>query len=340
MRVGVIGTGAISYKHALAYKNIGFPITACTNRTADVGRIFAEATGAEFVDSVESLCRRHDVDFVDVCTSPSYRLQAVELCASAGKHVIVQKPMAIDLESAQQMIDTAKAGRIQLAVMSSSRFLDSISFLRKAILADRLGKILQADAYIKWYRPAEYYNRPHKGTWNGEGGGALINQGIHCADLLLYLAGAVTEVFGFWQIGSTHSIESEDSISAVLRYASGATGVIQASTSIWPGYAERLEISGTKGTAMVTGGSLTTWDVLNDAGEDAPITSTGSSGASDPMAISVLPFERQFLDFAVACDTGTGPLCSGDDGYRALQLVTRIYDSCRQGSSIRIESRL
>ena len=107
--------------------------------------------------------------------------------------------------------------------------------------------------------------------------------------MLLYLAGAVSEVFGFWQIGSTHSIESEDSISAVLRYASGATGVIQASTSIWPGYAERLEVSGTKGTAIVTGGSLTTWDVLDDAGEDAPITSTGCSGASDPMAISVLP---------------------------------------------------
>ena len=178
MRVGVIGTGAISYKHALAYKNIGFHITACTNRTADAGRRFAETTGAEFVDSAESLCRRPDVDFVDVCTSPIYRLQAVALCASAGKHVIVQKPIAIDLESAQRMIDIAKAGRIQLGVMSSSRFLDSISFLRKAILADRLGKILQADAYVKWYRPAEYYNRPHKGTWKGEGGGALSTKGF------------------------------------------------------------------------------------------------------------------------------------------------------------------
>jgi predicted dehydrogenase len=153
----MVGAGAISYKHALAYKNIGFEITVCTNRTAATGRRFAEEIGAEFVDSVETLCQDPRVEYVDVCTLPSYRLPVVELCAANKKHVIVQKPMAIDLETAQHMIDAARAAHIQLGVMSAFRFLDSILFLKNAIDSGRLGKILQADAYVKWYRPAEYY---------------------------------------------------------------------------------------------------------------------------------------------------------------------------------------
>lgn len=139
-----------------------------------------------------------------------------------------------------------------------------------------------------------------------------------------------------WQIGSIHAIESEDSVSALLRYASGAIGVIEASTAAWPGYPDRLEITGTKGTVIVTGGNLTAWDIQDDAGADAPIASIGVSGASDPMAISVLPLERQFVDFATACRTGRRPCCSGEDGYKALQLVKAIYDSCMSGSPSRL----
>lgn len=336
MRVGVIGTGAISQKHALAYKNIGFEIAVCTNRTRESGQKFAAATGAEFVESVGDLCRHPRVDCVDVCTMPNFRLPIVELCAENRKHVLMQKPMAIDLDVARRMIQTCREAGIQLGVVSQHRFDDSILFLKKAIADGRLGRILEADAYGKWYRSAEYYSRPIKGSWAGEGGGALINQGIHQLDLLLYLIGAVEEVFAYWQLGGLHRIESEDSVSALLRYASGATGVVQASTSLWPGYPERLEISGTRGTAIVTGDKLTTWDGMGDSGEPAPIAQPGASGSSDPMAISVLPFERQFLDFAKACSTGRPPACSGVDGFRALQLVQGIYDSCREGRKVRI----
>ncbi len=184
--------------------------------------------------------------------------------------MLVQKPMAVDLETAAHMIAVARNAGIQLGVVSQHRFDDSILFLKRALAAGRLGRILEADAYVKWYRTAEYYARPVKGSWAGEGGGALISQAIHQVDVLLHLMGAVDEVFGYWQLGGTHAIESEDPVCAVLRYASGATGVIQASTSLWPGYPERIEIHGTKGTAIVTGDQLTTWDVQGDAGETAP----------------------------------------------------------------------
>jgi predicted dehydrogenase len=337
VRVGIIGTGAISQKHAQAYRNIGFTITACTNRTAATGLKFAEATGAEFVPTVEELCLHPEVDFVDVCTMPDFRLPIVELCAVSHKHVLLQKPMAVDMAIARRMIRIAREAGIQLGVVSQHRFDDSILFLRQALVEGRLGRILQADAYVKWYRTPGYYSRPIKGSWAGEGGGALMNQGIHQVDLLLNLIGPVVEVFAFWQAPGLHNIESEDSVSALLHYANGATGVIQAATSLWPGYPERLEISGTNGTAIVTGDKLTAWDVLEDSGSPAPLAQQGASGASDPMAISVVPFERQFLDFAHACTTGQPPACSGADGARALQLVTSIYDSCREARPVSLE---
>jgi UDP-N-acetyl-2-amino-2-deoxyglucuronate dehydrogenase len=336
VRVGMIGTGAISWKHAEAYRNIGYEITACTDINEASGRKFAEATGAEFVGTCEELCRHPRVDYVDVCTFPDFRLQPLEMCAKTKKHVLVQKPIATDLKTAGKMIEIAQRAGIQLGVVSQHRFDDSTQFLKKAIQNGRLGKIIQADAYVKWYRSNEYYSRPIKGSWASEGGGALINQAIHQVDLLLHLIGAVDEVFGYWQLGALHKIESEDVISALLRFSSGATGLIQASTALLPGYPERLEIHGTKGTAIVTGDKLTTWDVQCDGGDPAPLASQVASGASDPMAISLVPFERQLQDFGVACRQGQRPLVSGEDGYRALQLVVRIYESCREGRKVTI----
>jgi len=156
--------------------------------------------------------------------------------------------------------------------------------------------------------------------------------------MLLYLVGGVSELFAYWQLGALHKIESEDVISALLRYESGATGVIQASTAFWPGHTERLEINGTKGTAVVSGDKLTTWDVQEDAGEPAPLERDVASGASDPMAISLAPFERQFQDFGEAIRTGRKPLSSGMDGYRAMQVVISAYSSCRLGQKVTLKT--
>lgn len=338
MRVGIIGTGAISHKHAQAYRNIGFELTVCTDISPEYGKKFAEQHGCEFVPTYEELCRHPKVDYVDVCTFPDFRLQPLNACAEAGKHIQVQKPIATDLETAREMIDNARKAGILLGVVSQHRFDDSIQFLKRAIPEGRLGKILQADAYVKWYRSPAYYSRPIKGSWAIEGGGALINQAIHQVDMLLYLVGNVAEVYGNWQLGALHKIESEDVVNALLRYATGATGVIQASTAFWPGYTERVEINGTKGTAVISGDKLTTWDVLEDAGPPAPVERDVASGASDPMAISLAPFERQFRDFGEAIEQGRKPLSSGEDGYRALQVVISVYNSCRRGEKITLNA--
>jgi predicted dehydrogenase len=276
------------------------------------------------------------VDYVDVCTFPDFRLQPVEICAESKKHIQVQKPISTNLETAKKMIDTAARAGITLGVVSQHRFDDSSLFLTKALGAGRLGKILQADAYVKWYRSPQYYSRPIKGSWEVEGGGALINQAVHQVDVLLWLVGPVREVYGLWQLGSLHKIQSEDVVTAMFRYANGAQGVIQASTAFWPGYSERIEIHGTKGTAVLTGDKLTKWDVQDDSGDPAPVESEVASGASDPMAIPTLPLERQFLDFGNAISAGRPPSITGEDGYRALEFVLSVYRSCREGRKVAI----
>ncbi len=334
MRVGIIGTGAIAHKHLQAYRNIGYEVTICSDEHAAFGRAFADRYGIRFVERWQKVCTSGDVDFVDVCTFPNFRLAAVELCADSKNHVQVQKPMAIDLAAARKMIDVAREADIRLGVVSQHRFDDATLFLKPAIAAGRLGKILQADAYVKWWRSGEYYSRPIKGSWEVEGGGALINQAIHQIDILLWLCGPVRHVHGEWELAAAHRIESEDVISALVRYDSGAIGVIQAATAIKPGYPERVEIHGTKGSAIITGDKLTTWDVEGDS--DAPVDSNTATGASDPMAISLAPFERQFLDFGNAIREHRNPVVSGEEGYRALELVQAIYQSCREGRKVTI----
>jgi UDP-N-acetyl-2-amino-2-deoxyglucuronate dehydrogenase len=334
MKVGLIGTGAISHKHAQVYKNIGFQVTVCTDVNAVFGEKFAQQYGCEFVPTYEELCAHPNVDYVDVCTFPDFRLQPLRVCAQHGKHIQVQKPISVDVATAREMIRVAREAGIVLGCVSQHRFDDSSLFLIKAIADGRLGKLLEIDCYVKWFRSAEYYSRPIKGSWAVEGGGALINQAVHQIDILQWLGGPIKHVTGEWQLGALHKIESEDIINALLRFESGMTGVVQASTAFWPGYSERVEIHGTKGTAIITGDKLTKWDVQDDHGEPAPVASEVESGASDPMAIPLAPFERQFLDFADAIKNKRKPKVGGEEGLAALEIVDAIYRSCRTGEKV------
>jgi UDP-N-acetyl-2-amino-2-deoxyglucuronate dehydrogenase len=336
LRIGIVGTGAIAHLHARAYRNIGYKVTACTDINADAAERFSAQHDVPVEATAASLAARADVDVVDICTLPGVRIEIVRLAAEHRKAIQVQKPIATTVDVAQAMVDAARQAGVVLGIVSQHRFDESSQFLHRAIAAGRLGRLLQCDAYVKWYRSAEYYSRPVKGSWTGEGGGALINQAIHQVDLLHWFAGDVASVQATWQLGALHKIESEDVVSAIVRYANGATGVIQASTAFWPGASERLELHGTKGTAIITGDRLTTWSVQNDAGDVPPLSSDVASGASDPMAISLEPFERQFLDFGHAVRTGTKPLVSGEEGLASLRIVDAIYRACRSGETTKL----
>ena len=337
MKVGLIGTGAIAHKHGDCYRELGYELAVCSNRSEAKGRAFAEKYGAKFVGDWREVVAA-DVDYVDVCTFPDSHLEIVEECAARGKSVILQKPMDLELAACRKMIELAKKAGIRLGVVSQHRFDESTIFLKKALEDGRLGTLLQADGYVKWHRPQSYYDRPGKGTWAVEGGGALINQGIHTVDVLMYLAGRVKTIQADWQLAAAHQMEAEDIVNALVRYENGATGVIQAATAFQPGFTERIELHGTKGSAVITGDRLTTWSVEGDDGADAPLVAgSDDSGASDPMAIPIDNLKRGFEDFARAVKAGTDPLIDGEEGYRALQIVLGVYEAARSGARVTLD---
>ena len=334
MRVGLVGTGAISHKHAESYRAIGYELAYCSNRGRAKGEEFAAKHGCEYVADYRELCARQELDFVDVCTFPDSHVDICRHAAANGKHVLLQKPMALTLAECRTMIGICRDAGVRLGVVSQHRFDESTMFLKKAIGEGRLGRVLQVDGYVKWHRPQSYYDPPGKGTWSVEGGGALINQGIHTADVMQYLAGPVRQVFAHWQLAAAHRMEAEDWVSAVLVYASGAGGVLQAATAAWPGYPERIEIHGTKGTAIITGDQLTAWDVEGGERTDAPLATGVDSGAADPMAISIENLQRQLADFGDAVRLGRDPLVDGEEGLAALRLVLGVYESAREARPV------
>lgn len=334
MRVGLVGTGAIAHKHAESYRELGYNLVACSNRSRKKGEAFAAKYGCEYVADYRDLCARPDIAYVDVCTFPDSHLDICRCAARAGKHVLVQKPMALSLEDCEAMIAACRDAGVKLGVVSQHRFDDATIFLKRAIAEGRLGRLLQVDGYVKWHRPQPYYDRPGKGTWAVEGGGALINQGIHTADVMQYLGGSVRRTYAHWQLGAAHEMEAEDLVNAVLVYESGAGGVLQASTATLPGYPERIEVHGALGTAVITGDQLTVWDVEGDASDDAPLAAGVESGAADPMAISIENLKRQFWDFGTAIHLRGEPLVGGSEGMAAMRLVLGVYQSARSGSPV------
>lgn len=334
MKVGLIGTGAIAHKHAESYAEIGFELAAVTDIVVEKGKAFAEKYGPEFFADSTEMINRAGVDYIDVCTFPDSHLGIVRACAAAKKNVLLQKPMDLRLDNCREMIELCEKADVRLGVVSQHRFDKAAIFLKKAITDGRMGKLLQVDGYVKWHREQSYYDRPGKGTWAMEGGGALINQGIHTVDVSMYLAGMAKTIAANWQLGAAHEIEVEDILNAIITYEGGVTGVLQASTAFRPGYSERIEIHGTKGSAIITGDKLTHWDVDGDAGEDAPIEAAEMSGAADPMAIPIGNLKRQFQDFGCAVDTGGKPLVDGEQGYRALQIVLGVYEAAREAKIV------
>jgi len=203
-----------------------------------------------------------DIDAVAICTPSGEHADLVVAALQAGKHVVVEKPLDVLVAAAGRVAVAERDSGKRVTVISQHRFDPSSQVVREALSAGRLGRVTSGSASISWWRSQAYYDSAGwRGTWAMDGGGALMNQAIHQIDILRWLAGPVAEVSGEWQLGARHKIESEDVVNAVLRYASGATGVIQASTALWPGYPERTEFHGTKGTAIITGDKLTTWDV-------------------------------------------------------------------------------
>ena len=337
----VVGTGNIAQAHIDAIQKLpNARLVGVTSRSLDKAGGVAKEHGVKLYPDMNSLLRDEAVEIVTVCTPSGAHLEPAVAAAKAGRHVMVEKPLEVTVERAQEIIDAAESAGVKLATVFMSRFADAHIRLKRALEAGELGRLLQGDAYVKWYRLQGYYDSGDwRGTWRLDGGGALMNQAIHQVDLLLWLMGPVEEVFAYAGTLNHDGLEVEDTLLAVLRYQNGALGSISAATSLYPGQPKVLELHGTKGTVRIKDDNLDLWRLegVSEAQQREMVRrdqKEASGTFSDPMAMSFENHRRQFEDFLHAVETDTAPLVDGREGLKSVELVRAVYRSVQTGKPV------
>jgi predicted dehydrogenase len=337
----LVGAGMIASFHLKALSEIqGAKVVAVVDSVPAALERFQAKHGLDcgYYSSLPPALERRDVDIVIVCTPSGAHMDPAVAAAEAGKHIVVEKPLEVTLERCDRIIQACDRNKVKLCTIFPSRFADANRTLKAAVDAGRFGKLTLGETTCKWWRAQAYYDQ---GGWRGtkalDGGGALMNQAIHNVDLLLWLMGPVTHISGFTALLAHERIEVEDTAVACLRFKSGALGVIQATTSVYPGLPKTIAIHGDKGSAVVEQEDLLRWEFAAEAPEDKDIRQRfaqkvgASGGSSDPSAISHEYHRRQLADFVEAIQSGRSPAVDGREGRRAVETILSIYESATTG---------
>ena len=335
---GLVGYGLIGKVHAEVIQSItGARLLAVCgrdrNRTGEFAARF-ETTGYTDYDD---FLKHPGMEIVSICSPNGSHAELGIKAARVGKHVLVEKPIEINLARADRLIEACESAGVKLGVIFQSRFLPSARKIKNSIDQGRLGRLMLGDAYVKWYRVPEYYA---PGSWHGtlslDGGGALINQAIHTVDLLRWMMGPVEKVFAIKAALRYPQIEGEDTLVASLRFKNGALGVIEAATSAKPGFMRRLEISGERGTVILDGDKISCWTIDGET-EEADTGEQITDGSSNPAAISNEGHRRQIEDMIKAVSENRAPLIDGREGRKSLELVSALYESAMKGEAVNLK---
>jgi len=339
--VAIVGAGNIAAAHIDAISKLDAAhLVGIASGTATSARSLADRHGVHAYETVEAVAADPDVDVVAICTPSGAHLEPATTVVRAGKHVIVEKPLEVTSERIRALIAEAEAAGVTLSTVLMSRFADANAFVKRAVDEGRLGRLVQGDAYVKWFRDQAYYDRDAwRGTVRLDGGGALMNQAIHQLDLLLWIMGPVREVFAYADTLAHERLEVEDTLVAVLRYENGAPGQLSAATSLWPGRPKALHVHGVDGVAIVEDDVLVDWQTRHggDAERREVLSQYGGSatgGYADPMAISFENHRRQYADVLTALDAGRTPSIDGFEGLRSVALIEAVYRSVREGRAV------
>lgn len=334
MIVGIIGSGNISHTHARAAAGIaGVRVAAVCGRTIDKATQLAQPYGAAAYDDLDRFLDHRPLDLVLIGSPSGLHAEQGMLAAERGLHLLVEKPLDITTKRADALIEAAERARVKLGVFFQDRLEPDIVRMKALIDEGAIGRPVLTSARVKWYRPPEYYARSSwRGTWALDGGGALMNQGIHTVDLLLSLMGPIVGVFGRTAT-QLHDIEVEDTATAILEFANGAIGSLEASTAVFPGYPRRLEVTGTEGTLVLEDSRLVACDLktTEKAGPaSSPRSVLGATNATSPVVADASAHQRVIEDFLRAIRDDKEPACSGREGRRCVEVVQAIYTSSRE----------
>ncbi|HPO15751.1 MAG TPA: Gfo/Idh/MocA family oxidoreductase [Candidatus Hydrogenedentes bacterium] len=344
--MAIVGCGNIGPVHAAAISQVrGAKLVAVSDIDEARAASLAGKYGAEVYTDYRAMLRRADIQAVSICVPSGLRVDIAEACAAAGKHILSEKPLEINTERIDRIIRAADKAKVLLGCIFQSRFAEGTQQLLKAVQQGRFGKLVLGDAYIKWYRTQEYYAA---GKWRGtkkwDGGGALMNQGIHYIDLLLYFMGPVKRVTAQMKCIGHPGLEVEDLATVLLEFKNGAMGVIEGTTSAWPGHSARVEIYGMEGSAALQDGEIVLWKFAKRKAIDAKIEqimgreSSLGSGAGDPMSgLKTEGHRLQIDDFVRAIQQGRKPRVDGREGRHAVALIESIYRSAKLGKPVTLK---
>ena len=329
--VGLIGGGNISETHARAARAIsGVEIAAAYGTNSEkVRKLCGEHGGTPYADFAAFLAHR-PMELVIIGSPSGLHASHGIAAAKQGLHVLTEKPIDISTSRADELIEAARQSGVKLGVIFQDRMKPHIRQLKDWIDRGLLGKPLLVDARVKWYRPPEYYaNSRWRGTQALDGGGALINQGIHTIDLLLWLLGDVSRVQA--RVATQlHSIEAEDTATAILEFDSGAIGLFHATTAAYPGYPRRVEISGSEGTVVLEHDRIVAVDLRNAPAGGAGFAERDENQSGSSAVVSDSRGHLAVIeDFLCAIQKNSTPVCDGREGRRSLALVEAIYRTAR-----------
>src|SRR5882672_5489877 len=319
MRVGIVGLGMAVTPHAKSLLDLKLRVEVAHAFSPSVERRrkFGALYGFKVCDSLDTILNDRSVDAVMIFTPPNTHLELVEKFAAAGKHILLEKPVEITTERAERLVKSAR--KVKLGIVLQHRFRPGAEKLREML--PELGQLVSASAAVPNWRPQSYYDQPGRGTRARDGGGVLLTQGIHTLDLFLSFTGEAAEVKSFAATTPVHRMETEDLVAATVRFRNGAIGTVHATTTAYPGFPERIELIGTKGTALLEGPSLR---LEFTDGKKIQVQAEGGGTGADPMAFPHDWHRALLADFLGSIEENREPRVSGEEALKVHRFVDRL----------------
>ena len=324
MVIALVGLGPAALPHLRSLQDLNdrIELRYAFARDPRVDRIQPYTGPVRLTDSLELILQDHEVQAVIVATPPSTHLEICERCFAAGKHVLLEKPIELNLERATRLLELATLAGLQLGVVLQHRFREASQVLQKLLMDGRLGEIQAASVRVPWWRSQAYYNEPGRGTFARDGSGVLLTQAIHTLDLFRALVGVQSVKSAVVRQTQLHQMEAEDHVSALLVLGNGAPGDLMATTAMYPGFPETIEIIGTLGSARLTGGNL---QVHFLEGAPVIISNEGGTGSgANPMDFSHEPHRELITDFMQAIFEKRAPRVSGAEALKTQALISEL----------------
>lgn len=326
VKFGLVGAGSSAKNIVNAIKTLDSCKVLMVYSVAGSEELAKETGIPEVKNSLDELLDSDEINAVIISTPHYLHFEITIAALKKGKHVLCEKPLAISIDQATEMIKLANETNLRLGTFYQNRFLDASIKAKEMVDNNKLGKILQGRVNVIWNRDIEYYeNSQWRGKWATEGGGSLINQASHSIDLLSWLMGDVDTVFGFWD-KKIHKIEVDDNACAVVKFKNGTFATIATSTSAKPGYPAEVTIIGSQGSISIDGNVL---KHTKETGETEIMDFDKGQVAmfNDPKVFSKKSHSRIIQNFVEAVRNGTQPAVSGEEGLKSLLIIEGIYKS-------------